>query len=742
MLIGYRNTECRNNLNPSYDPRQADVWSLGLVLLNLLFHRNPWADPSLTDPDFAAYVKDPKGFLQDRFEGIGDEVAGFLSEKVFCDVEEDDGKGGRRKRVSAAEFGRWAGRLVVMMGEVSTFSLGGGGEMGDADVLFWEQGKRKRASVSDHTFHLVSSVARPDAAIVAAARAATPSLLSQYAPTSHSSTHSSPTSHHLLDDLPADLKEELPKVDERDELVYSPESLSSLPLPLFPDPDQSASTTIAKVPSPKPSPLRTISHHLDEDDDPLPSPSFPSDNESSSPQRPPLEQRQSSSNISGTSGDDQSHGDEEGNGGASGSGGDMRCWGESESTNSKSKRRKRGARKGRSGRLPGDTSPPTPSPLSPGSPLSLSTVDEIHDQTLANLTATSQGLQDLAREISKATVRPSRSMGTQSASDLRLYSSTSGSSKTGGKSSTPSISDLKKPAKPGGGVFGRMKGLVMDGNQDLNALKQRAQERNASFGAKADTYSAPAKMQGRGSAMSGGSYDSRGSVGSWSAHDAEESPRGRSGGGDLSPDHWSSASSRRERQQRIRHGDFSPASSTRNGTTLSTSSFDSRTHTPLSSFSSVASHEISHTLPGSVATVRDWRQPSPHPRPFSTSRPPPTSRGTDESQTSTATLSSPPKLAPSLLPPPILVPSKPKLKDAATDTIDLGLTTKPSLPVFPPPQAPIAVPLSAPIAIPSKSSTSSSRVDPAHVEPPAKSNKLAKMLNSISVFNRSQERSG
>ncbi|KAH8109043.1 kinase-like domain-containing protein [Phellopilus nigrolimitatus] len=39
----YMSFECRNNCAPTYAPR-ADVWSIGIVLVNMLYHINPWTD--------------------------------------------------------------------------------------------------------------------------------------------------------------------------------------------------------------------------------------------------------------------------------------------------------------------------------------------------------------------------------------------------------------------------------------------------------------------------------------------------------------------------------------------------------------------------------------------------------------------------------------------------------------------------------------------------------------------------
>ncbi|EPX74530.1 RAN protein kinase Ksp1 [Schizosaccharomyces octosporus yFS286] len=42
-----------------YSPRAADIWAIGICLLNLIFARNPFAYPNERDPIFADYVLDP-----------------------------------------------------------------------------------------------------------------------------------------------------------------------------------------------------------------------------------------------------------------------------------------------------------------------------------------------------------------------------------------------------------------------------------------------------------------------------------------------------------------------------------------------------------------------------------------------------------------------------------------------------------------------------------------------------------
>ena len=46
-----------------YSPQANDVWSLGIVLLNLATGRNPWKSATASDPTFQAYLHDPATFL-------------------------------------------------------------------------------------------------------------------------------------------------------------------------------------------------------------------------------------------------------------------------------------------------------------------------------------------------------------------------------------------------------------------------------------------------------------------------------------------------------------------------------------------------------------------------------------------------------------------------------------------------------------------------------------------------------
>lgn len=129
----YMAYECRNNVTSYYDPQQADIWSLGIVLLNMIFHRSPFREPNMERCEsFAAYCYDPINFLMESFEGLTLEMAEFLSQKVLCNVvprpdteanvSSTDAPTRLRslvpikRRVSAREFGEWVRDLPFRMG--------------------------------------------------------------------------------------------------------------------------------------------------------------------------------------------------------------------------------------------------------------------------------------------------------------------------------------------------------------------------------------------------------------------------------------------------------------------------------------------------------------------------------------------------------------------------------------------------------------------------------------------------
>ncbi|KAI0655911.1 kinase-like protein [Cubamyces menziesii] len=110
----YMSFECRNNLHPTYSPRAADVWSLGIVLINMLYHYNPWTDTTLgVCSSFEAYRQQPVSFFMQRFTGMTLPVAEFLADNVFCilDNPKDDSK-----RISARAFGAWIKDLPDLLG--------------------------------------------------------------------------------------------------------------------------------------------------------------------------------------------------------------------------------------------------------------------------------------------------------------------------------------------------------------------------------------------------------------------------------------------------------------------------------------------------------------------------------------------------------------------------------------------------------------------------------------------------
>ncbi|KAL6302990.1 kinase-like domain-containing protein [Sparassis latifolia] len=84
----------------SYSPLFNDIWSLGIILLNLITGRNPWKSASVEDCTFQAYLQDPMHFLPTVLP-ISEEVNLLLSRTLEVDW---------RRRITLREM-----RLSIMV---------------------------------------------------------------------------------------------------------------------------------------------------------------------------------------------------------------------------------------------------------------------------------------------------------------------------------------------------------------------------------------------------------------------------------------------------------------------------------------------------------------------------------------------------------------------------------------------------------------------------------------------------
>jgi serine/threonine protein kinase len=78
--------ECLGDWNPSqthYDTQRSDIWSLGVILVNLVCGRNPWRIASTSDESFTSFLADPN-FLR-RILPISDECLYVLAQIFTID---------------------------------------------------------------------------------------------------------------------------------------------------------------------------------------------------------------------------------------------------------------------------------------------------------------------------------------------------------------------------------------------------------------------------------------------------------------------------------------------------------------------------------------------------------------------------------------------------------------------------------------------------------------------------------
>lgn len=84
-FLDHDNTDPFNKYKPreiGYSARANDAWAMGIILINLLFGRNPWFSAALDDECFMTFIKDDPDFLRKKF-GFSNEF-NELVKKIFA----------------------------------------------------------------------------------------------------------------------------------------------------------------------------------------------------------------------------------------------------------------------------------------------------------------------------------------------------------------------------------------------------------------------------------------------------------------------------------------------------------------------------------------------------------------------------------------------------------------------------------------------------------------------------------
>ncbi|KAJ3071017.1 hypothetical protein HDU99_002526, partial [Rhizoclosmatium hyalinum] len=90
-----------------YSPIASDVWALGILLINLLFSKNPWFEATMTDPIFSIYVTSRPDILRHHFK-ISAEFDSILQRVFNLDPS---------KRLPLPEFKRLVNALPSFLEE-------------------------------------------------------------------------------------------------------------------------------------------------------------------------------------------------------------------------------------------------------------------------------------------------------------------------------------------------------------------------------------------------------------------------------------------------------------------------------------------------------------------------------------------------------------------------------------------------------------------------------------------------
>ena len=132
----------------SYSPQFNDVWSLGIILLNLLTGRSPWRSASLSDPAFSFYLQDPTRFFSTVLP-ISDEVDVLLVHVLDVDW---------RRRLTVAEMKEYVKRIGDFYSDDVAFE-------GSAAHFTWEPGMNVGSNTEESLQAEVIEVPKTNASV-------------------------------------------------------------------------------------------------------------------------------------------------------------------------------------------------------------------------------------------------------------------------------------------------------------------------------------------------------------------------------------------------------------------------------------------------------------------------------------------------------------------------------------------------------------------------------------------------
>lgn len=66
-----------------YSTQKNDIWSLGVILVNLTAGRNPWKQATMKNSTFATYARNPRHFFRTILPCISEELERILL-RIFC----------------------------------------------------------------------------------------------------------------------------------------------------------------------------------------------------------------------------------------------------------------------------------------------------------------------------------------------------------------------------------------------------------------------------------------------------------------------------------------------------------------------------------------------------------------------------------------------------------------------------------------------------------------------------------